>query len=206
MSRKTKPRSRVLTTRGATTKRRIVEAAAELIYAKGAERVSLDDVMEATGASWSQLYHYFENKDALVSEVIDMQTNRILATNSLHLESLDFFEALRVWRDAMIAANRAGGAGGCPLGSLANELAAHSEEARRQLDQSFAAWGAVIERGLCRMQEGGYIKPEANPKAMSVALLAAIQGGILLSKTARDPQPLEMALDMAFSHLERFAA
>jgi AcrR family transcriptional regulator len=196
---------RTLTPRGAATKRRIVEAAAELIYAKGAERVSLDEVMEATGASRSQLYHYFANKDALVREVIEIQTNRILEANSGHLERLDSFEALRVWRDAMIAANRAGGVGGCPLGSLANELAAQSEEARHQLDQSFAAWGTVIEKGLCRMRERGQIKSSANPKAMSVAVLAAIQGGILLSKTARDSQPLELALDMALSHLERFA-
>jgi TetR/AcrR family transcriptional regulator, transcriptional repressor for nem operon len=206
MGRNTKPMKRVLTPRGVATKRRIVEAAAELIYAKGAERVSLDEVMEATGASRSQLYHYFANKDDLVREVIEIQTSRILEANSEHLARLDSFEALRVWRDAMIAANRAGGVGGCPLGSLANELATHSEEARRQLDQSFAAWGAVIETGLCRMQERGQIKSGANPKAMSVAVLAAIQGGILLSKTARDTQPLELALDMAFSHLERFAA
>jgi AcrR family transcriptional regulator len=178
-----------------------------LIYAKGAERVSLDEVMEATGASRSQLYHYFENKDALVREVIEIQTSRILAANSLHLESLDSFEALRVWRDAMIAANRAeGGVGGCPLGSLANELAARSEEARHQLDQSFAAWGAVIEMGLCRMRERGQIRIGADPKAMAVAVLAAIQGGILLSKTARSSQPLELALDMALSHVERYAA
>jgi TetR/AcrR family transcriptional regulator, transcriptional repressor for nem operon len=98
-----------------------------------------------------------------------------------------------------------GGVGGCPLGSLANELAAHSEEARHQLDQSFAAWGMVIEKGRCRMRERGQIKSSANPKAMSVAVLAAIQGGILLSKTARDSQPLELALDMALSHLGRFA-
>jgi TetR/AcrR family transcriptional repressor of nem operon len=205
MGRNTKPMKRMLTPRGAATKRRIVEAAAELIYAKGAERVSLDEVMEATGASRSQLYHYFENKDALVREVIEIQTSRVLEANSEHLERLDSFEALRVWRDAMIAANRAGGVGGCPLGSLANELATHSEEARHQLDQSFAAWGKVIETGLCRMRERGQIKSSANPKAMSVAVLAAIQGGILLSKTARDSQPLELALDMALSHLERFA-
>jgi TetR/AcrR family transcriptional repressor of nem operon len=205
MGRNINPMKRMLTPRGAATKRRIVEAAAELIYAKGAERVSLDEVMEATGASRSQLYHYFENKDALVREVIEIQTNRILEANSEHLERLDSFEALRVWRDAMIAANRAGGVGGCPLGSLANELATHSEKARHQLDQSFAAWGAVIEKGLCLMRERGQIKASANPKAMAVALLAAIQGGILLSKTARDSQPLELALDMALSHLERFA-
>jgi TetR/AcrR family transcriptional regulator, transcriptional repressor for nem operon len=206
MGRNAKSGKRTLTSRGAATKRRIVEAAAELIYAMGAERVSLDEVMEATGASKSQLYHYFENKDALVREVIEIQTSRILAANSLHLESLDSFEALRVWRDAMIAANRAqGGIGGCPLGSLANEFAAHSEEARHQLDQSFAAWGAVIEMGLRRMRERGQIKICADPKAMAVAVLAAIQGGILLSKTARSSQPLELALDMALSHVERYA-
>jgi len=207
MSRNAKSGKRALTSRGAATKGRIVEAAAELIYAKGAERVSLDEVMEATGTSRSQLYHYFENKDALVREVIEIQTSRILAANSLHLESLDSFEALRVWRDWMIAANRAeGGVGGCPLGSLANELAARSEEARHQLDQSFAAWGAVIEVGLCRMRERGQIRIGADPKAMAVAVLAAIQGGILLSKTARSSQPLELALDMALSHVERYAA
>lgn len=206
MARNTKPIKRMLTPRGAATKRRIVEAAAELIYAKGAERVSLDEVMEATGASRSQLYHYFANKEALVREVIEIQTASILEANSGHLERLDSFEALRVWRDAMIAANRVGGVRGCPLGSLANELAAHSEETRRQLDRSFAAWGIIIENGLCRMMQRGQIKPSANPKAMSLAILAAIQGGILLSKTARNSQPLELALDMAFSHLERFAA
>jgi TetR/AcrR family transcriptional regulator, transcriptional repressor for nem operon len=205
MSRNAKPMKRTLTARGAATKRRIIEAAAKLIYDKGAERASLDEVMDATGASRSQLYHYFENKDALVREVIELQTSRILEANSSHLGRLDSFEALRVWRDAMVAANRAGGVGGCPLGSLANELAAHSEDARHQLGQSFAAWGRVIEAGLRRMRESGQIKSNADPKAMSVALLAAIQGGILLSKTAHDSRPLEVALDMALKHLAHYA-
>jgi len=36
-------------------------------------------------------------------------------------------------------------------------------------------------------------------------MLAAVQGGILLSKAARNSQPLELALDMALSHVERCA-
>jgi AcrR family transcriptional regulator len=204
MGRNAKTIKHALTPRGAATKRRIVEAAAELIYAKGVERVSLDEVMEASGASKSQLYHYFDNKVALVREVIEFQTGRILEAISLHLERLDSFEALRAWRDVMVAANRAGGGvGGCPLGSLANELAAQSEEARLQLDQSFGAWSTIIELGLSRMRERGQIGSSADPKAMAVAVLAAIQGGLLLSKTARNSQPLELALDMALSHIER---
>lgn len=206
MGGKTKPMKRLLTSRGAATRRRIIEAAAELIYAKGAERVSLDAVMEASGASKSQVYHYFDSKDDLVHEVIEFQAARILQTNALHLDQLDSFEALYAWRDMTIAANRAGrGFGGCPLGLLASELTAQSEDARHRLDQSFAAWSAVIEAGLSRMKELGRIKPSAETKAIAVAVLAAIQGGILLSKTARDSRPLELAFDMALSYIERHA-
>ena len=46
---------RSLTARGAATRARIVEAAADLIYAHGVEQTSLDEVMAASGVSKSQL-------------------------------------------------------------------------------------------------------------------------------------------------------
>ena len=61
MSQNAKTKKRALTPRGVATKQRIVGAAAELIYTKGIERVSLDEVMEASSVSKSQLYHYFDN-------------------------------------------------------------------------------------------------------------------------------------------------
>jgi TetR/AcrR family transcriptional regulator, transcriptional repressor for nem operon len=206
MPRSVKPKERSLTPRGAATKRRIVEAAAKLIYVGGAERVSLDEVMMASGTSKSQLYHYFADKDQLLREVIGFQADRILQNNAAHLRRLDSFEALRTWRDAMLAANRAAGrVGGCPLGSLANELAARSEGARKLLEQSFEAWSAIIEAGLSRMKESGHIGPSADTKVIAVAVLAAIQGGLLLSKTTRSPEPLKLAFDMALSHIESHA-
>ena len=196
-----------LTPRGEATKLRIVEAAACLIYASGAGRVSLDEVMEASRTSKSQLYHYFADKDALVLEVIEFQTRRILRANAVHFDRLDSLEALRAWRDAMVAANRAGGGvGGCPIGSLANELATQSEEARHRLGESLEAWSGIIGTGLARMKEHGRIIPSADTEAISVAVLAALQGGILLSKAVRNSKPLELAFDMALSHIERYAA
>ena len=76
VNQKSEPRS--LTARGAATRARIVEAAADLIYAHGVEQTSLDDVMAASGVSKSQLYHYFADKDALVLDVIARQTERVL--------------------------------------------------------------------------------------------------------------------------------
>src|SRR5512142_1451153 len=117
-SRKSEPHA--LPARGAATRSRIVEAAADLIYAHGVERTSLDDVMAVSGASKSQLYHYFADKDALVLEVIAQQP---------HLGALDSLPALKAWRDLMVRLNGALQNRGCPLGSLASELANDSEPA-----------------------------------------------------------------------------
>src|SRR6516162_1690282 len=124
---KSEPRS--LTARGAATRARIVEAAANLIYAHGVEQTSLDDVMAASGVSKSQLYHYFEDKDALVLEVISRQTERVLEAQQPHLAALDSLPSLKAWRNVIIGLNEATRGGGCPLGSLASELANDSEPA-----------------------------------------------------------------------------
>ena len=194
----------LLTARGAATKARIVEAAATLIYVAGADRVSLDEIMEASGTSKSQLYHYFSDKDALVREVIGLQAGRILDFNATLLDRLGSIEGLHAWRDMLIAAFVEGGAG-CPLGSLANELASRSEDARRLLDGGFKAWGAAIGGSLARMKQSGHLAPDADTEAVATAVLAAIQGGMLLSKTARSTRPLELAFDMALHYIERAA-
>lgn len=103
----------------------------------------------------------------------------------------------------LIAANGVGAAIGCPLGSLASELSTQSEGARRQLEASFAAWRGLIEAGLRRMKDAGRLDRSVDPAALSLAFLAAIQGGILLSKVERNPRALELAIDMALRHVER---
>jgi AcrR family transcriptional regulator len=198
---KSEPRS--LTARGAATRSRIVEAAADLIYAHGVERTSLDDVMAASGVSKSQLYHYFADKDALVLEVIARQTERVLDAQRPHLEALDSLPALKAWRGALVRLNKAAGGGGCPLGSLASELANDSEPARKRLADSFSMWRDRIENGLAKMQERGELGASADPHDLALALLSAVEGGLLLAKTTHSSRPLEIAIDMAIDHVAR---
>ena len=195
------PRS--LTARGAATRARIVEAAADLIYAHGVERTSLDDVMAASGVSKSQLYHYFADKDALVLEVIARQTERILDAQRPHLEALDSLPALKAWRDTFVRLNKALQYRGCPLGSLASELASDSEPARKRLANSFSIWRGRIEDGLAKMKQRGELSASADPQDLALALLSAVEGGLLLSKTTHSSRPLEIAIDMAIDHVAR---
>ena len=77
---KTKPSKR-LTARGAATRQRVVAAAAEIALTRGVGETNLDDAMEASGVSKSQLYHYFADKDELLREAAASLGERVLAAH-----------------------------------------------------------------------------------------------------------------------------
>ncbi|HWW51442.1 MAG TPA: TetR/AcrR family transcriptional regulator [Verrucomicrobiae bacterium] len=193
--------SRPLTSRGAATRRRIVEVAARLTHASGVEATSLDDVCAEAKVSKSQLYHYFADKEALVREVIAAQTERVLAAQEPAIGKLDSAAALRTWADTILALNRSTTAG-CPLGSLANELANQSEATRAELVAGFDAWAERLSRGFSVMQSRGELSSSASPRDLAISVLAALQGGLLLAKTAHSPAPLILALKMALRHVD----
>ena len=183
-----------LTRKGAATRARIVDAAAELIFQQGVARTTVEEVRDGADVSSSQLYHYFDDKPALVRAVIERQADRMIGTQErFDLSSLD---GLREWRDFVVDhARNTGGHGGCPLGSIGSELAETEPEARALVAASFKRWEASIMAGLLRMHALGRLAPEADPRQLALATLAALQGGLLLAKIQRDPEPLEAALD-----------
>jgi TetR/AcrR family transcriptional regulator, transcriptional repressor for nem operon len=183
-----------LTPKGAATRARIVDAAAELIFQQGVARTTIEEVRDGAHVSNSQLYHYFEDKPALVRAVIELQTERAIGTQEqFDLSSLN---GLREWRDFVVDhARDIGGRGGCPVGSLGAALAETEPEARALVAASFARWETSIMAGLLRMHELGGLAPEADPRQLALATLAALEGGLLLAQVQRDPEPLAAALD-----------
>ncbi len=194
------------TRRGQASRERIIAAAAALMFAQGVRGASLDDVIAAAGVSKSQLYHYFANKDDLVRAVIARQTARVFAAQEPWLEALDAWAAIAGWFDALVRLQEEQGCvGGCPLGSLASELADQDEGARMDLIGSFDAWEGYLARGLERMRARGELASAADPAALATATMASIQGGLLLTQTRRNARPLGLALDAALVYLRSFA-
>jgi len=189
------------TSRGASTRQRIVDATASLIYSKGVEGTTLDDVRAAADVSKSQLYHYFADKDALVREVISAQAAHVLAAQGTALTQLDSLAALRRWCDCILVLNRRASNNGCPLGSLASELANKSERGRELLVAGFNSWENLLADGFAKMQESGELERSAVPRDLATGVLSAVQGGLLLAKTSRGEGPLKVALDMALAHV-----
>jgi TetR/AcrR family transcriptional regulator, transcriptional repressor for nem operon len=195
------------TAKGRATRSRIVAAAAALTRERGVAETSLDDVIEHAGVSKSQLYLYFESRAALLREVVTHNAELVLQAQEPHLGSLESWKAIRTWLDALVQLQVAAGArGGCPVGSLVGQLAEGDEQTRSVLADSFARWEEPLLRGLRSMQERGKLDRRADPARLATATLAAIQGGLVLTQSRRDPDQLAVAVDAAYAHLRAHAA
>jgi TetR/AcrR family transcriptional regulator, transcriptional repressor for nem operon len=191
-----------LTAKGRATRDRIVRAAAELMLERGVARTTIEDIQEAAGVSTSQMYHYFANKGDLVAAVIDRQTDQVLGGQEFELHRVDSIEALHRWRNTMVDVMRGlGCVGGCPIGSLASELSDGDPLARAQLARAFARWEDLIREGLAALAARGELPPGLDVDRLALAMLAGVQGGLLLSQVRRDTAPLEAAVDTIIEHL-----
>jgi len=190
------------TEQGRATRERIVRMAAQLISERGAAATSLDDVMAATRASKSQIYHYFGDKHGLVEAVVEHQSAAVLAFQVQALASVYNWEDLEGWADAMVAmVEEQGSRGGCPIGTLAAAVADTDETLRELLSDAFQAGRDAISGALGRLRDNQLLAREADIYTLTTITLAAIEGGLLLAKTTRDSAELRIALDGAVAQL-----
>jgi len=198
--------ARRLTSRGAATKARIVEAANQLMFERGVASTTLADVRTASATSKSQLYQHFADKNELVSEVIKYRAEALLVQQRRRLKKVESLRGLELWRDEMVERNALrNGAYGCPLGSMANEIADHDEDARRMIAAHFDVWLQLLVDAMDRLKTRGVLRANADSRALASGLLSALQGGYLLAKTARDVNLMRVAVDMAIAQVRAFS-
>lgn len=195
------------TARGAATRARITEAAAHLMHVRGAAATTLDDVRIACGVSKSQLYNNFPDRSALVQEVVAHHAREVLAREGERLARVVSLRGLQRWRDAVVQASTLENAYlGCVLGALSIELANQDDGARQALEETFAALEQIFVDTLARLRDNGTLRPDADPRRLGVGLLAALEGGHVLARPARDTTRLALALDAALDHVRHWAA
>lgn len=197
---------RTLTRKGQATRERIVVAATELIAKQGVAGTSTEQVRDAAGVSGSQLYHYFDSKQALIRAVITRQADAVADDGGLpEIGALDSFDALQAWADAAVERQREnGGRGDCNLGTLAGELSVSDEDSRAEISTGLLRWKDLLRDGLGRMQERGELRADADLDQLALALLAALQGGTLMSQTLRSTDALEASLAAALAYVRSF--
>jgi len=192
------------TGRGRASRERIVERAAELFAEQGIAATSLDEVLAAAGAGKSQLYHYFRGRDELVEAAVGLRCAQVLAGLTQALGAVTSLAELERALAGFADGYEQMGLPGCPIGSLAAEVAERNEDARLQTAAAFDAWERLFADALERMRDRGELRADASPAALATALLASIEGGMVLSQTRKDPASLRIAVQAGLAHVRSY--
>ncbi|WP_406046090.1 TetR/AcrR family transcriptional regulator [Micromonospora sp. NBC_00898] len=190
-----------LTRKGEATRGRIVAGAAAEVRERGVDEVRLEDVMARTGTSKSQLFHYFPGgKEELLLAVAQHEADQVLADQQPMLGNLTSWPAWQAWRDRLVSRYLAQGQT-CPLNGLLGQAGRRAPAARAVLTGLMQRWEAAIADGIRHMQSTGDVAAEVDPDRAAAALLAGIQGGVLLLLSTGRIDHLEAALDLTIDSL-----
>jgi TetR/AcrR family transcriptional repressor of nem operon len=168
------------------------------------QRTNNDAVRKAAGVSGSQLSHYFPDKESLVRAVLAWQADTMLGLHRTPpLGDLDSFAALGAWADSYLERDDVID-GGCTFGSLVSEIVKSDLDMHAEMTAGFGRWRDKFSAGLAAMRDRGDLRRDADPEHLAYGLMAAFQGGMLLTQATRDITPLRNALDGAIAYIATF--
>jgi TetR/AcrR family transcriptional repressor of nem operon len=170
-----------------------LERAMDLLWTKGYEATSLDDLCEATGLSRSSFYATFGSKRNLllrsVDRYVERRTPNIAAILAQPLPVCDAFaDLLKQFIDQIVAGT---GRRGCFLGNCAAELPRSDRAALAQVRQGLGRTEAIFREALARAKVRGELQPKADVDALARFLTAGIQGLRLVGKVNPNRAVLE---------------
>src|SRR5689334_9600368 len=189
------------TRRGRASRERIVERAAELFAERGIASTSVDEVLAAAGAGKGQFYHYFRSRNELAAAAVGYRCAQVVDGLTEALGGVSSLAGLEQALAGFIAGFEQAGLPGCPIGTLASEVAGRNEAARMQAAAGFDAWERLLAGALERMRQRGELRADAQPAVLATGLLASIEGGMVLSQTRKDAASLRIAVDTGLAQV-----
>ena len=165
----------------------MIATASTLLQRQGYAATGWRQVVNESETPWgSQSHHFPGGKEQLAVEALERSGvgyERLLRSA---FEAADPVSALRLWVDAaaqqLVATDFAEG---CPVATVALEMAHTSDAVGDACHRAFAAWQAAISEAL--LARG---LDAARAGTLATTIVAAIEGAMLLTRARRDPTPL----------------
>ncbi|RDH92423.1 MAG: TetR/AcrR family transcriptional regulator [endosymbiont of Seepiophila jonesi] len=176
------------------TRTRILSTARELFHGRSYADVGIKEICDLAKVQKGSFYHFFPSKQDLAMAVIDDMADdwahgfvaEAFDQNLPPLERLDYMiDAAYYWQKA--AKDIEGRMPGCLFGNLALEISTRDDVLRAKLNAVFDKASRRFHEALDQAVELGEIPP-LDSEATAAAMLAFLEGIILLAKTRNDPE------------------
>ena len=203
----TRDRLRTLPQPLASTRERLLMAAMELFTTQGYESTSVSEILKRAGVNSGSLYYFFPGKQDVLLAVLDAYRTGIgpmllaPAWEGVADPIERVFALLESYRQRLEATEYLYG---CPIGSIALELHEPDPPVRALLEANFDGWVAAVEE--CLLEAGERLPPDVNRRALATFCLTTMEGGVMLSRTARTPAAFDDAVAMLRDYIRRLEA
>jgi TetR/AcrR family transcriptional regulator, transcriptional repressor for nem operon len=196
-------------TKGQETRERIVRETAPLLNKQGFLSTPLADILKCVGLEKGGFYHHFACKEDLVVEAFEHvaaqaaeRLHKAIEGESTATGKLKaMIEAYRVFKINQLLEG-----GGCPILNAAVESDDGNVRLRDAARLAMDRWRGVVNRILSGGIASGEFRAELDPDKESCWVIAAIEGGVMLSNLYKDPVFLNRSLDQLVSHIDALKA
>lgn len=179
------------------TRDRLITAAIALIFSRGYANVGVQELCEAAGVKKGSFYHFFPSKRDLALAALERHwrtyragIEQCVASQLPPLERVTYlFNALHQQHQAK--AKSGGILTGCAFGTLSMEVSAHDTVLREALENVFKDWASLFEGVFKDAVAIGDLPAKTNTARAGEALLAYLEGVLLLVKTQQNPDLLQ---------------
>ena len=161
-------------------------SAAEVLRERGAAGVTIDEVLARSGAPRGSVYHHFpEGRSQLLREALEFAGYEISASlDEAAQESTTVLlrRFVQLWENALLTSDYTAG---CPVLAAAVGSGEDENQLTSVAAEIFGRWREAAK--ACYVRDG--FEP-ADASALADTTLAAMEGAVVLCRSARSLQPL----------------
>ena len=187
------------------TKQKLLDAAEELMLAKGYTATSVDEICAAAALTKGGFFHYFEGKEDLGKLVAErfFAARKEMFLSAPFRQKKDPLDRVFGFVDFLIGMSRSPGAvTGCLLGTFVQELSQTHPQIRSVCAACFEEQAEFLKQDLEEAKRKYARRALWSPQSLAEHLIAVVQGAIILAKAKQDKKVMEESLGHVREYLK----
>ena len=165
--------------KAANTRLTILNKAFELIYSKGYQTTSIDDIIATTQVTKGAFYYHFKTKDEMGIAIIEEILKPVMLENFIKpiensvnpIEDLYNMISYLLLEDPFLQVKY-----GCPVGNLTQEMTPWNNQFSKVLTELVDQWKNTILKIVAHAQTSGLIRKDVNGNQVAFFIMSGYWG------------------------------